>query len=168
VREMLPDAIMTVDCNQSFDRPTLEGLLPTLVACNVSIIEQPFAVGSEHLLDGLGSPIPVAADESAQNAKDISELVGRFDIVNIKLDKCGGLSAGISMLRTIQAHGMKVYIGNMLGTSLAIAPAFHLAQAAEYAELDGPLFLASDRSEPVSYKHGLIDYPTPLWGYPNK
>jgi L-alanine-DL-glutamate epimerase-like enolase superfamily enzyme len=164
VREALPDVLLTVDANQGFNRSTLEQLLPTLVNARVALIEQPFAVGNESLLDGLQSPIRVVADESVQGVEDMSALVGRFDAVNIKLDKCGGLTEGLAMVRAARDLGLDTMVGNMLGTSLAMAPAYVLARVCSLADLDGPVFLAHDRSPRVEYADGRITCSRHVWG----
>src|SRR6185437_1357120 len=99
-----------------------------LVEQDVSLLEQPLARGREKDLDGFASPVPIAADESALTLADVPELVGRFDVVNIKLDKCGGLTEGLAMAAEARRHGLGVMVGNMVGTSLAMAPAFVLGQ----------------------------------------
>jgi L-alanine-DL-glutamate epimerase-like enolase superfamily enzyme len=157
-----------VDANQGFSRASLEALMPVLVAARVELIEQPFPVGQEHLLDGLHAPIPVAADESAQTAADVASLVGRVSIVNIKLDKCGGLTAGLEMARAAHAAGLDTMVGNMLGTSLAMAPAFVVGQSCKVVDLDGPVFLRADRDVTVNYQDGYIECPEALWGAPAK
>jgi L-Ala-D/L-Glu epimerase len=164
VREALPDAWLGVDANQGFSRSSLEDLMPTLVDMRVALLEQPFPVGEEALLDDLRSPIPVAADESAQTVEDIEKLVGRFDVVNIKLDKCGGLTAGLAMARAARRAGMRTMVGNMMGTSLAMAPAFLVGQSCDVVDLDGPVFLKLDRSVTVEYANGTITCPEQLWG----
>src|SRR5258708_3353051 len=151
VREVQADAWLGVDANQGFTRPKLEQLLPTLLKSNVSLIEQPFMVGEEALLDGFDSPIPIAADESAQTLSDIPRLAGRFDVVNIKLDKSGGLSEAFAAARLAHASGLETMIGNMIGTSLAMAPAFLVGQLCSVVDLDGPIFLTADRAIPASY-----------------
>ena len=116
VRKARPDAWMGVDANQGFDAASLTALMPDLVACKVKLVEQPFARGRESELDGFRCPIPIAADESVQGLADIEPLVGRFDIVNIKLDKCGGLTEGLAMVAEARRHGLGVMVGNMVGT----------------------------------------------------
>jgi len=166
VREARPDVWLGVDANQGFTRPFLETLMPVLVAANVALIEQPFPIGQESLLDGFASPIPIAADESAQSFADLVSLVGRFQTVNIKLDKCGGLTEGFAMAREAARLGLEVMVGNMVGTSLAMAPSFLLGQLCSIVDLDGPIFLAEDRTPAVCYRDGMIECPNALWGAP--
>lgn len=166
VREARPDVWLGVDGNQGFDRQLFEQLLPVFQHARVALIEQPFPVGREEWLDGLQSPIPVAADESVQTRADIAALAGRVQVVNIKLDKSGGLTEGLAMAREARALGLDVMVGNMLGTSLAMAPAFLLGQLCKVVDLDGPVFLTSDRTPAVSYSQGHIECPAALWGSP--
>jgi L-alanine-DL-glutamate epimerase-like enolase superfamily enzyme len=166
VRSARPDVWLGVDANQGFDHASLKTLMPILVEAGVSLIEQPFPVGKESMLDGFRSPIPVAADESAQCLSDLPGLVGRFDVVNIKLDKCGGLTEGLAMARSARELGLDVMVGCMTGTSLAMAPAFLVGQLGTIVDLDGPIFLESDRPVSVEYLEGLISCPEPLWGWP--
>jgi L-alanine-DL-glutamate epimerase-like enolase superfamily enzyme len=165
VRESLPDVWLGVDANQGFTRAFLEQLLPLLTEMRVALIEQPFPIGKESLLDGFQSPIPIAADESAQSLSDVRGLVGRFNVVNIKLDKCGGLTEGLAMARAAQALGLDTMVGNMIGTSLAMAPAFLLGQLCSVVDLDGPVFLKNDRTIAVHYDDGFIGCPEALWGF---
>jgi len=164
VRAARPDVWLAVDANQSFSRRSLEQLMPILADANVALIEQPFFVGQEGLLDGFNSPIPVAADESVQELSDIAPLVGRFSVVNIKLDKCGGLTEGLAMIRTARACGLDTMVGCMVGTSLALAPAFLLGQLCKIVDLDTPMFLAKDRDPPAQYVDGCISCPQSIWG----
>ncbi|HEY4445639.1 MAG TPA: enolase C-terminal domain-like protein, partial [Steroidobacteraceae bacterium] len=167
VRAARPDVWLGVDANQGFTRPFLATLMPVLVEARVELIEQPFKIGQEVQLDGLGSPIPLAADESVQGLADVPALVGRFNVVNIKLDKCGGLTEALAMAREARRLGLDVMVGNMLGTSLAMAPAFLVGQLCNVVDLDGPVFLSRDRSVPVRYESGLISSPEALWGAPD-
>lgn len=165
VRTARRDVWLAVDANQGFTPEKLDRLMPTLLEAGVELIEQPFPAGQDHLLDRLESPIAIAADESAQDVDDIARLVGRVDIVNIKLDKCGGLTRGLEMARAAQRTGMRVMVGNMLGTSLSMAPSFVLGQLCDIVDLDGPLQLLADREEAVTYSSdGHIWCPEKLWG----
>jgi L-alanine-DL-glutamate epimerase-like enolase superfamily enzyme len=165
VREVLPDAWLAVDANQGFTLTGLEKLMAALVAMRVSLIEQPFPCGQEQMLEGFQSPIPIAADESVQSLADIQQLVGRFNVVNIKLDKCGGLTEGLAMARAARELGLEAMVGNMLGTSLAMAPAYLVGQLCQVVDLDGPVFLQHDRRNRVQYDDGFIDSPAAVWGY---
>lgn len=164
VRDARPDAWLAVDANQGFTRKTLEELMPVLIDAHVKVIEQPCRVGDEAQLDGLRSPIPLAADESAQHRGDLPGLQGRFDMINIKLDKCGGLTEGLAMAREARRLGFDVMVGNMGGTSLAMAPAFLVGQGCRFVDLDGPLIYATDRQHHVIYENGLLSCPEHVWG----
>jgi L-Ala-D/L-Glu epimerase len=164
VRTVRPDVWLGVDANQAFTREFLEQLIPILVDQRVALIEQPFHVGEEQLLDGLNSPIPIAADESVQGIDDLASLASRFDMINIKLDKCGGLTEAFLMAQAADALGLKVMVGNMGGTSLAMAPAFLVGQSGHLADLDGPVLLKSDRADAVDYVDGLITCTNAGWG----
>jgi L-Ala-D/L-Glu epimerase len=163
VREAAPEVWLGVDANQGFSLASLEQLMPTLVQCRVSLIEQPFPLGLDSLLDGLRSPIPIAADESVQSADDIKRLIGRFNVVNIKLDKCGGMTNALRMLAMCRDAGLTSMVGNMLGTSLAMAPAYLLGQQCDIVDLDGPVFLKSDREPRVQYVDGYVECPGDLF-----
>jgi len=164
VRAARPDAWIGVDANQGFDPYTLEALLPVLVEARVQLIEQPFRIGAEIEMEGLDLPIPTAADECARTLDDLDALVGRFDIVNIKLDKCGGLTHGLAMAARARELGLGVMVGNMTGTSWAQAPAFLIGQQCDVVDLDGPLLLASDRDPGVRYADGYVHCDDAVWG----
>lgn len=165
VREARADVWLGIDGNQGFTRTSLEALMPTLVEARVSLIEQPFRVGQEKLLDGFQSPIPIAADESAQTRADVPGLVGLFDVVNIKLDKSGGLTEGLAMARAARACGLDTMVGNMVSTSLSMAPAILVGQLCSVVDLDGPALLRTDRDITVRYTDGFITCPEALWGH---
>jgi len=164
VRLARPDVWLAVDANQGFNPDSLEALMPALVEADVKLLEQPFARGREADHDGLNSPIRVAADESVQGLADIEGLVGRVDVINIKLDKCGGLTEGLAIAREAKRLGLGVMVGNMVGTSLAMGPAYLLGQLCEVVDLDGPVFITRDRTPSVSYVNGRISYPEHGWG----
>jgi L-alanine-DL-glutamate epimerase-like enolase superfamily enzyme len=165
VREARPDVWLGVDGNQGFSTEHLASMLPVLTEARVALIEQPFKVGEEFLLDGLDRPIPIAADESAQSLPDLAALVGRFDAVNIKLDKCGGLTEALLMLNEARRLGLKVMVGNMGGTSLAMAPAMVVGASCDIVDLDGPLFLTRDRVPSVVYRRGMLSATPGTWGW---
>lgn len=164
IREAKPDVWLGVDGNQGFTRSSLDELMPTLVATHVVLIEQPFPIGKEAWLDGLNSPILIAADESVQSREDIAALANRVGVINIKLDKCGGLTEGLAMARAARKLGLDCMVGNMLGTSLAMAPAYLLGQLCKVVDLDGPMFLKADREHAVRYPDGFIACPDEVWG----
>ena len=164
VRAARPDVWLGVDANQALTRAALEQVMPQMVEAGVGLIEQPLRVGDDASLDGLASPIELAADESLQSLDDLATMVGRYDVVNIKLDKCGGLTEGLAMAREARRLGLKVMVGCMSGTSLAMAPAFVLGQLCDLVDLDGPMFLDGDRDAPAVYENGEIWCPQELWG----
>ena len=166
VREAVPEAWLIVDANQGLTKQAFDALLPVLVEARVGLLEQPFPVTEDRLLEGIQSPIPLVADESAQCLQDLPDTVGRFEFVNIKLDKCGGLTEGLAMVSRARELGLKTYVGNMFGTSLAMAPGFILGQICDVVELDGPVFLGRDRDIPVQYRDGYIYCPEQVWGGP--
>lgn len=164
IRDARPDVWLGVDANQGFAIAELDRLVEALVEQKVSLLEQPLARGRESDLDGYNSPIPLAADESALDLKDVAGLLGRFQVLNIKLDKCGGLTEALMMVDEARRLGLGLMVGNMTGTSLAMAPAFIVAQHCDYVDLDGPVFLAEDRSPGVQYSTGTIWCPDEVWG----
>lgn len=165
-RAACPGAWMMVDANQGFTRESLTRLLPTLVEAGVAVVEQPFPVGSEDWFDGLNYPIPLAADESVQVRGDLPSLRGRVQVINIKLDKCGGLTAGLALAREARQMGFRLMVGNMGGTSLSMGPAFVLGSLCDVVDLDGPMFIRVDRQPGVSYRDGHVWCPDAVWGGP--
>ncbi|MGH6780478.1 MAG: dipeptide epimerase [Sphingomonadaceae bacterium] len=165
VRAARPECWIGVDANQGFGIEALDALVEALVAADVKLLEQPLQRGRESDLDGYDCPIPIAADESALTLADVPGLVGRFDVVNIKLDKCGGLTEGLAMARAARAHGLGVMVGNMVGSSWAMGPAFVLGQLCGIVDLDGPTFLVADRVPGVIYRDGTAWCPANVWGH---
>ena len=166
VRDARPDVWLGVDANQGFGIGQLDALATAMAEQRVSLIEQPLARGREADLEGFESPIPIAADESVLGLADVPGLVDRFQVVNIKLDKCGGLTEALLMAEEARRLGLGVMVGNMVGTSLAMAPAFILGQLCDYVDLDGPTFLKEDRVPGVRYSDGQIWCPDEVWGTP--
>jgi L-alanine-DL-glutamate epimerase-like enolase superfamily enzyme len=165
VREEHPGARLVVDANQGWSPALLRELLPALAAARVELVEQPLARGQDAALDGLQPLIPLAADESCTDRASLPALVGRYQFVNIKLDKCGGLTEALALAAEARRLGLGLMVGNMCGTSLAMAPAFLLAQSCTYVDLDGPLLQQQDRALPLQYDRGVIQPPSPaLWG----
>jgi L-Ala-D/L-Glu epimerase len=164
VREARRDVWLCVDANQAFTSRSLEALLPALLEAGVELIEQPFPAGDDAALEALRLPIPVAADESLQSLDDLASLAGRYDLVNIKLDKCGGLTAALALAHAARRLGFQLMVGNMVGTTLAMAPAFLVGQLCRIVDLDGPLFLREDRAWRARYEGGRIWCPEAAWG----
>jgi len=165
-RSARPDAWLGVDGNQGFSRAGLEAMMPVLVEQGVALFEQPLPMERDRDLDGLYSPIPLAADESAQDLASIEWLSPAYSFVNIKLDKCGGLTEALAMVEATRARGMGVMVGNMLGTSLAMAPAFIIGQFCDLVDLDGPILLNQDRRPGANFDRGMIYCPDSIWGGP--
>ena len=165
IRAARPDAWLGVDGNQGYTIGDLDALVEALVNERVSLIEQPLARGREDDLVGFGSPIKIAGDESILSLADVTAACGRFDVVNIKLDKCGGLTEGLLMAAEARRLGLGVMVGTMVGTSLATAPGFILGQVCDLVDLDGPTFLAKDRQPGVVYRDGTVFAPAEVWGH---
>lgn len=164
IRKARPDIWLGVDGNQGFAREQLPELVAALVEANVSLLEQPLARGREAELEGFTSEIPIAGDESILSLADVAGAVGRFDVINIKLDKCGGLTEGLLMAAEARRLGLGVMVGTMVGTSLSTAPGFVLGQGCDLVDLDGPTFLAQDRSPSVEYRDGNLWSGPEVWG----
>ena len=164
IRAARPDVWLGVDGNQGFDIGELDALVAALHEARVSLLEQPLARGREADLQGYNSVVPIAGDESLLSLGDMSGAVGRFDVVNIKLDKCGGLTEGLMMATEARRLGLGVMVGNMIGTSLAMAPAFVLGQLCDLVDLDGPTFLAKDRVPSITYADGDVWAGPDVWG----
>lgn len=164
VRARCPSAWIGVDANQGYDGASLPALLPALLEAKVALLEQPCVRGREHELDGIARVLPFAADESILDLAELEARHHHFDVINIKLDKCGGLTEGLLMAQRARELGKQVMVGNMCGTSLAAAPAFVLGQYCDVVDLDGPIFLKQDREPGVVYADGYIDCPDAVWG----
>ncbi|MES2257470.1 MAG: dipeptide epimerase [Pseudomonadota bacterium] len=162
VRRLCPQARLLVDANQGWSMAHLESLLPLMLGCRVELIEQPLPVGADGDLHGYLCPIPIAADESFQQLSDLEEMARKYQFINIKLDKCGGLTAALQIRQEAPRHGLGVMVGSMVGTSMAMAPAFVAGQGAWIVDLDAPLFLARDVEPAALYQDGTIDFPH-LW-----
>ena len=131
----------------------------------VELIEQPFPADADEVLETLDHPVSVCADESCHTTADLSRLKNRYEVVNVKLDKTGGLTEALRLCARAREGGFKLLIGCMVGTSLSMAPARLLASIADYVDLDGPLLLARDREHGIRYEHGIIGVPSrELWG----
>lgn len=165
VRRGAPDARLIVDANEAWSGRDVAAEAEALLPFGVELIEQPLPVGEDHLLEGIHSPIPLCADESCQDRADLPRLAARYQAINIKLDKCGGLTEALHLAAEARAMGLDLMTGCMLGTSLGMAPAFLIAQQSRWVDLDGPLLLAEDRVPAIRFDGGLM-YPPPqgLWG----
>ncbi|MGE0700200.1 MAG: N-acetyl-D-Glu racemase DgcA [Hyphomicrobiaceae bacterium] len=165
VRAARPDVRLVADANEAWSEADLIPLLSAAAAAGVELVEQPLPAGADSALGGIARPVPVCADESAHTAADIPLLAGRYDAVNIKLDKAGGPTEALVMTRAAKAAGLRVMVGCMVSTSLAMAPAWLMAGYADWLDLDGPLLLARDREPAVAYRDGhMLPPPPSLWG----
>jgi L-Ala-D/L-Glu epimerase len=164
VRAAVPQAELIVDANGGWDMETLRAVVGPLADIGVRFIEQPLLHGKDHALAGWSGPVQLCADESFDTAADLPQLAG-YSAVNIKLDKTGGLTAALDAARAATDAGFRIMLGNMVGTSLAMAPAFLLAPFADVIDLDGPLLLERDRDHPIRYQGALMHPATGgLWG----
>jgi L-alanine-DL-glutamate epimerase-like enolase superfamily enzyme len=165
VREAAPRPRLLIDANESWSAEHYRKIVPSLGKFGVELIEQPFPANADEALENLDHPVPVCADESCHTTADLPRLKDRYDMINVKLDKTGGLTEALRLCEEARANGFKLLIGCMVCTSLSIAPARLLATTADYVDLDGPLLLACDRDDPVPYHHGRIGVPPrQLWG----
>jgi L-alanine-DL-glutamate epimerase-like enolase superfamily enzyme len=166
VRAARPGVWLMADANQGFTPDSFAAAIPAFMEAGVTVVEQPFPVGQEAWLDGLNSPIPIAADESVQDHNDLPKLKGRVQVINIKLDKCGGLTEALRMARTARDLGFELMVGNMGGSSWSMAPAFVVGSMCSVVDLDGPVFISADRTPSVSYDEGRVWCPDSVWGGP--
>ncbi len=165
VRKGAPQARIIVDANEGWDETLYRELVPALQKLGVEMIEQPLPAGQDQILASLPHPIPICADESCHDSSTLHELIGRYDMINIKLDKTGGLTEALELRKQAEAAGMKIMVGCMLATSLAMAPAFVVAQGAQVVDLDGPLLLQKDRDAGFNFSDNQMHAPdAALWG----
>ncbi|SPJ15695.1 L-Ala-D/L-Glu epimerase [Burkholderiales bacterium] len=165
VRRAAPRAQLIVDANEGWNPDNFEANLAACADAGVTLIEQPLPEGRDEALARIRRPIPVCADESVQDSASLDALAGKYDAVNVKLDKAGGLTEALALAAEAERRGFAVMVGCMVATSLAMAPAMLVAQSARWVDLDGPLLLASDRAEGLRYEGSLVYPPDPvLWG----
>ena len=165
VRAGAPRSMLILDANEGWTPAVYLDLVPHLLRLGVALVEQPFPAGQDDGLADLPRPIPVCADESCFDRASLSGLQGRYDVVNLKLDKTGGLTEGLLTCDLARKMGFRVMVGCMVGSSLAMAPAVLLAQGADWTDLDGPLLLAEDRPHPLWYDtEGVHPSDANLWG----
>lgn len=167
IRAAIPTATrLVIDANSGWSFEQLIAIIPTLVDAGVEMIEQPLPQRCDEELLGYRSPIPLGADESFQTFEDFEYCSARYDMINVKLDKCGGLSAALAIGSLARERGIKLMVGNMLGSSLGMAPAFVFGQMCDLCDLDGPLGLVEDEFPPMQFVSGQVAAPLPeLWGY---
>ena len=165
VRRGAPDTRIIIDANEGWSAEVYSELAPHLLRLGVALVEQPLPVGADDMLAEIARPLPVCADESCHDRASLPALRGKYDMVNIKLDKTGGLTEALALRDAARAQGFKVMVGCMVGSSLAMAPAVLVAQGAEVVDLDGPLLLAEDRAVPLLFDEKGVHPPlSALWG----
>jgi L-alanine-DL-glutamate epimerase-like enolase superfamily enzyme len=165
IREAAPRSRLIVDANEGWSVDELPMLLEVCAETGVELVEQPLPAGQDEALRHLKRTVPICADESSHDRSDLPALAGKYDAINIKLDKAGGLSSALALRRDAENLGLKIMVGCILSTSLSMAPAGLVAQNAQVVDLDGPLLLARDREPGIRYEGGLM-HPAPvaLWG----
>jgi L-Ala-D/L-Glu epimerase len=165
VRNNAPASRLIVDANEAWTPEHFAELAPTFATLGVELIEQPLPADNDAALAEMPHPVPVCADEACHTVADLDRLVGKYDAINIKLDKTGGLTAALELAKTGRERGFTVMVGCLIGTSLAMAPAMLVAQQASVVDLDAPLLLAADRNQGLRYEGSLVHPPEPaLWG----
>ena len=165
VRRGAPDVPIIVDANEGWTADVYADLAPHLIRLGVQMVEQPLPAGDDDMLSEIARPLPVCADESCHDRASLPALKGKYDMVNVKLDKAGGLTEALALKHEAQAEGYGIMVGCMVGSSLAMAPATILAQGVAFTDLDGPLLLAEDRETPLLYDdHGVHPPAATLWG----
>lgn len=165
VRRAAPDCALIVDPNESWDRALVEAMQPVLLEARVDLLEQPVPAGPDEWLEGFSPAVPICADESFHSLGDLPLVARRYQAVNIKLDKTGGLTAAVEIAGAARALGLQLMTGCMVSSSLSIAPALHIAALSDFVDLDGPLWLASDRAGGVRDEGGLLIPPEAgFWG----
>ena len=168
VREASPSARIIVDANEAWEETQLPELLPKLRLLGVELVEQPLPAGKDEFLSSLSKAVPLCADESCHTIKDIDKCLHKYEYINIKLDKAGGLTHALTMMNDAMNKQLGIMLGCMVCTSLSIAPALLLANMAQIVDLDGPLLLAKDRQGGIQQQGSLITGPeTNFWGNPN-
>ncbi len=156
VRKARPDARIVIDANQSWNWELFQNIHSELVALDIALLEQPLPVTADEPLAAYSGPIKLAADESIQSCAELNSLVGKYDVVNIKLDKTGGLTQALQLARQASTMGFELMVGNMCGSSLAMAPAYVIAQLCTIVDIDGPLLQTEDVAQPLAYSAGRV------------
>ncbi len=165
VRQGAPAARIIVDANEGWTAEVYADLAPHLLRLGVEMVEQPLPAGADDMLGEIARPLPVCADEACHDRASLPALAGKYDMVNIKLDKTGGLTEALALKTAAEAAGYRIMVGCMVGSSLAMAPAVLVAQGVEIVDLDGPLLLAEDRAAPLIYDADGVHPPdAALWG----
>jgi L-alanine-DL-glutamate epimerase-like enolase superfamily enzyme len=165
IREARPDAQLVIDANGSWTPEVMMAVGDGLARFEVALLEQPLPHADDGALENLRYPVSLCADESCQSSADLEAVADRYDAINIKLDKCGGLTDALAIREWCHGHGKRIMVGNMLGSSLAMAPALVVAQGADFVDLDGPLWQQVDVEPALAIESGCIQPPEPaLWG----
>ena len=165
VRRGAPNARLIIDANEAWGSEDIERKAALMRAMRVELIEQPVPAGQDHLLDHVRSPVPLCADETIHDRSTLGAAIGRYALINIKLDKTGGLTEALALAHAAKQRGLDLMTGCMLSTSLGVAPAFYIGMQSQYVDLDGPLLLASDRAHSITFTGSEMSPPTPeLWG----
>jgi len=165
IRKAAPNAKLIVDANEGWSPETLHANAEAMAQFDVALIEQPLPAGEDDILRDFDSPVPICADESCHGIASLAALVGRYDAVNIKLDKTGGLTEALATARAARDIGFSIMVGCMVGTSLGMAPAMLIAEPGDIVDLDGPLWLKSDREPGITFKSSeMLPYGPELWG----
>lgn len=166
IRAVRPDAHLIIDVNQGWTFEELQEYLPAVQKLNIAMVEQPLPRGEDEALEGFKSPVPLGADESCLDTSEYETAARRYDVINIKLDKCGGLTEALRLVALAKRDNKALMVGNMTGTSLSMAPAFVVGQYCQFVDIDGPLLLARDVDHPLQYQAGgIVSPPAPeLWG----
>jgi L-alanine-DL-glutamate epimerase-like enolase superfamily enzyme len=167
VREAAPEPRLIVDPNESWDRALVEAFQPLLVEVRADLLEQPVPAGEDEWLEGFTPSVPICADEALHVAADLPVIARRYQVVNVKLDKTGGLTEALALARAAREAGLGLMTGCMVSSSLAIAPALHIARMSDFVDLDGPIWLKEDRPGGVTDEGGYLHPPAPcFWGTP--
>jgi len=167
VRRGAPNATLIVDPNESWNQRLVEAMQPVLVEAAVSLLEQPVPAEADAWLDGFVPTVPICADEAIHVASDLPTVARRYQVINVKLDKAGGLTAALELVRAARASRLGVMTGCMVSSSLSIAPALLIAQLSDFVDLDGPLWLREDRPGGVKNEDGILVPPEAgFWGTP--
>ncbi len=165
IREARPDADLVVDANQGWTPDQLREVLPQCADLDLGMIEQPLPRGGDDSLEGFDSPITLCADESCLHTGELDVAARRYGMINIKLDKTGGLTEALKLAHAARDKGCKLMVGNMMGTSLSMAPSFVIAQLCDFVDIDGPLLLRHDHPDGLRYRNGIAEVFQPaFWG----
>ena len=165
IRQAHPDARMVVDVNEGWDFEMLKAYAPALAKLGIDMIEQPLPRGEDAALEGYRAPVPLCADESCLHRGELDQAKSRYQMINIKLDKTGGLTEALALAHAAKKAELGVMVGNMMGSSLAMAPSFVVGCLSDFVDIDGPLLLREDWTPSLTYQTGMVEPPTPdLWG----